>query len=354
MKPLPTASLQLEFGDLNGMLKTWARHVAEGMLFLPFPAPHPAPEYHLKFVVGGKVFSGQRARVLERVGPPSANAKGFWVEIEPGQALTDLVELHARKQRQGRAIPPPPGAPRIAPRFCTVLDVAFENLPELAAQYASDISRGGLFIRCASHPALRSQVELRLTLPNGQTLQVDAEVVHSTDAGVGVQFVDKAQLGPIATLLETFQQRRPKVLVVDDEAIWRSTLARALTQLGVEVQLAADGREGLVKLIDGFFDLDLAIIDLHMPNIDGRGLIERIRKNGGETGLKLFLFSAASREELEALGEPGLATAVFSKLDSFDQLIARIVYELPSAGLRPPPPPPTRPAADENAVHAPQ
>ena len=94
------------------------------------------------------------------------------------------------------------------------------------------------------------------------------------------------------------------------------------------MRLATDGKEGLLKLIEGYFDLDMVILDLHMPNIDGRGLIERVRTLGGDSALKLFLFSAAPREELDSLSEPGLATGVFSKLDSIDALVARIAKEL--------------------------
>ncbi len=236
---------------------------------------------------------------------PPRSPVGFWAHIEPGPAFSKPIDLHARKRKQSRAIAAPPGAPRQLPRFDTVLEVAFENLPSLAAQFASDTSRGGLFIRCETPPAMRSRVELRSTLPNAQTIRLDAEVVHCAPTGVGVQFSDPHQLGPIISLLEGSRQRRPKVLVVDDEAIWRSTL----TRLGVDVQLASDGRERLNKLIDGFFELDRAIIDLLMPNIDGRGLIERVRNNGGESALKLFLFSAASRAELDSLAATSLRSS---------------------------------------------
>ena len=126
------------------------------------------------------------------------------------------------------------------------------------------------------------------------------------------------------------------MLVVEDEAIWRSTLVRVLHSMDADVILAKDGREGLVKLIADYFDLDLVILDLHMPHLDGRGLIDRVRRLGGDTAFKIFLFSATSREELKALGEPGLATAVFSKLDPLDVLAAHLARELGRAW--PPPP----------------
>jgi CheY-like chemotaxis protein len=123
-------------------------------------------------------------------------------------------------------------------------------------------------------------------------------------------------------------ERHPRVLVIDDEPIWRSTLARVLRSLGAEVVLAQDGREGLRKLTDALFDIDFVVLDLHMPHIDGRGVLDRVRRLGKETGLRLFLFSAASREELESVAAQAFATAIFSKLDPIDSLTLRLAVEL--------------------------
>jgi CheY-like chemotaxis protein len=182
-------------------------------------------------------------------------------------------------------------------------------------------------------PPLREKLRLHLVLPNGEFLTLPAEVVHRVlsgpRVGVGLQFVDlKPNTFEAIEALLAQPVRRPRVLVVDDEAIWRSTLVRVLHSLDADVTLAKDGREGLVQLIDHYFELDLVILDLHMPHLDGRGLIDRVRRLGGDAAFKIFLFSAASRPELEALGEPGLATGVFSKLDPLDVLAAHLAREL--------------------------
>jgi CheY-like chemotaxis protein len=191
-----------------------------------------------------------------------------------------------------------------------------------------------MFVCCLNPPELRTKLGVKIVLPQGEELVVGAEVVHrilsGSRPGVGVQFTDTRPeaLAPIHALLAEYQRRKPRVLVVDDEAIWRSTLARVVQSLGCEVQLAADGHEGLIALIDGYFDLDLVILDLHMPHLDGKALLERIRRQGGDQALRVFLFSAASPDELNGLARPGLATGVFSKLDSIDVLTARLAKEL--------------------------
>jgi CheY-like chemotaxis protein len=326
------ALLQLQFRDEGELLETWARQIAEGALFIPSDRHALSDRYHLTLVIGSDRIDGVHARVIDR--PIPRGRMGFWLELEPSPAVLERLNLAGKRRRQGRALPQPDGVARAAPRYETLLEVRFSNVLQLAAQYASNISRGGMFIHCQPQPELRTRVNLELTLPDGDVVSVPAEVVHRVTtgalAGVGVSFLEThpEALAPVEALLQRYQARKPRVLVVDDEAIWRSTLSRALGHLGCEVRLASDGHEGLLALIDGYFDLDLVVLDLHMPNLDGRGLLERVRRLGGESSMKMVLFSAASHDELQALRDQKLATAVLSKLSPIDELVERLREEL--------------------------
>lgn len=335
------AHLRLRFGTLEALLAAWAHHVMDGALWVPDAYGAPVlPEVQLTLVAEATEYPGQRARVLERAAP--SGLAGFWLEVTPSPELLALVEKHARRGRQGRpAPPPPPGVSRGAQRYQAVLDVQFRNLEGLATEYATDISRGGMFVRCAPQPPMQTRIDVRLALPNGEQVQVPAvvsrRVTEGPHQGVGVSFLEErpAALAPIEALLKGFRERRPRVLVVDDEAIWRSTLSRALRDLGAEVLVAADGRDAMLELVDGFFELDLVILNLHMPDIDGRGLLARVRAHGGEWGLKLFLLSGAGPDELDELRHTGLADGVFSKVAPLEELLRRVAQEL---GLRAPKP----------------
>ena len=59
------------------------------------------------------------------------------------------------------------------------------------------------------------------------------------------------------------------ILVVDDEAIARSYMERALTQEGYEVILAENGEEALEKLRTANRKVDLIVTDLVMPGMGG-------------------------------------------------------------------------------------
>ena len=65
------------------------------------------------------------------------------------------------------------------------------------------------------------------------------------------------------------------ILAVDDSPSIRQLLSSTLTQYGYTVVEAEDGQDGLNKFADSQFDL--IITDLHMPNLDGIGLIHGVR-----------------------------------------------------------------------------
>jgi len=67
----------------------------------------------------------------------------------------------------------------------------------------------------------------------------------------------------------------PKVLVIDDEEIARISCQRVLKREGIEVRLAAGGREGLEMVVKN--PPDLALVDLKMPEMDGVEVVRRIQ-----------------------------------------------------------------------------
>jgi DNA-binding response OmpR family regulator len=67
-----------------------------------------------------------------------------------------------------------------------------------------------------------------------------------------------------------------RILVVDDEATLRATMADLLAKDGREIVTAASGEEALAYLEAGSFDL--LIVDLIMPGIDGLQVLDASKK----------------------------------------------------------------------------
>ena len=64
-----------------------------------------------------------------------------------------------------------------------------------------------------------------------------------------------------------------RVLVVDDEEHLRALLAKILTDAKLQVEVAADGEEGLAKFKASHFDLTL--LDLKLPKLDGMSVLRQ-------------------------------------------------------------------------------
>jgi DNA-binding response OmpR family regulator len=74
---------------------------------------------------------------------------------------------------------------------------------------------------------------------------------------------------------ETTPPKNVRVLFVDDEEPLRFIAAECLDMPGCTVETASDGLEAWAKLEAREFDV--LITDLDMPNLDGIGLIRRVR-----------------------------------------------------------------------------
>jgi CheY-like chemotaxis protein len=84
---------------------------------------------------------------------------------------------------------------------------------------------------------------------------------------------------------EPYEQRRSgryaataRILVVDDEVIVRSWIARLLQEEGYAVEVATDGAEALRMAHADPGSFDLVITDVRMPEMDGWQLGRRVRE----------------------------------------------------------------------------
>ncbi len=69
---------------------------------------------------------------------------------------------------------------------------------------------------------------------------------------------------------------KPRVLVIDDEDIVRTSCSRSLGPEGYEVKLAKNGLEGLNMIRSEKFDIVLT--DLKMPDMDGIEVLKKIKE----------------------------------------------------------------------------
>jgi DNA-binding response OmpR family regulator len=73
----------------------------------------------------------------------------------------------------------------------------------------------------------------------------------------------------------------PRILTVDDSRAIRMIVSKQLAPLGFEIGEAEDGNDGLKQLQGSKFDL--VILDVTMPNLDGPGMLAKMREGGDKT-----------------------------------------------------------------------
>ncbi|MEO7761406.1 MAG: GAF domain-containing protein, partial [Casimicrobiaceae bacterium] len=128
--------------------------------------------------------------------------------------------------------------------------------------------------------------------------------MHAESAGIGrgstFSFTIRAPLAELPAInRRSFSGAQPelrakRVLVVDDNATNRKVLTLQMARWGMQPQDTESPEEALRWLEKGE-RYDLAIIDMHMPDMDGLELARRLRKAAPE--MRMVLFSSLGRRE---------------------------------------------------------
>lgn len=99
-------------------------------------------------------------------------------------------------------------------------------------------------------------------------------------------------------------QDRLNILLVEDDASVRDSVAMVLRDEGHEVRTAADGREAIASFPP---DTDLVISDVNMPNVDGRQLLDWVRGHHPETEMVLLTGFGTIPKAVEAIKAGAMA-----------------------------------------------
>lgn len=93
----------------------------------------------------------------------------------------------------------------------------------------------------------------------------------------------------------TTPERRPLVLLVEDEVGTQDALATLLRMDGWDVDCAYDGEEALDRLTARV--PDVIVTDYMMPNMDGLAMVRRIKADPKLATIPVVLMSAASLKQ---------------------------------------------------------
>ena len=116
--------------------------------------------------------------------------------------------------------------------------------------------------------------------------------------------------------------RRPLVLVADDDPDIRSLVTLRLERSGYEVVAAGDGEQALAAALERA--PDLALLDVMMPKLDGYEVTERLRQEEATRHLPVILLTARVQETDIARGVEAGADDYVKKPFSTSELRDRV------------------------------
>ena len=123
-------------------------------------------------------------------------------------------------------------------------------------------------------------------------------------------------------LLERKKGLHRKVLIVDDEFIEREMLGAMLSDI-YEVAYAENGLAALDIINSEKMTLSLIILDLHMPELDGYGLLKIVRADSELRRIPIIVLTSEKDAEVESL-KLGAADFISKPYDAPDIVRARV------------------------------
>lgn len=114
--------------------------------------------------------------------------------------------------------------------------------------------------------------------------------------------------------------KKGKILIADDECVIRELLGDILEKQGYEVIQAKDGEEALELFFD-IDDVDLVILDILMPKINGWDVLIEIREY---SNVPIIMLTALGEYKDEVEGLTNGADDYIAKPFSYEVLIARV------------------------------
>ncbi len=98
---------------------------------------------------------------------------------------------------------------------------------------------------------------------------------------------------------ETMENQKIKILLIDDEEEFISTLAERLELRGYQCQTAGDGESGIQMIENERFDI--AILDLMMPGLNGLNTLRQIKEITKELPVILLTGHGSTKDGMEGM-----------------------------------------------------
>ncbi len=129
--------------------------------------------------------------------------------------------------------------------------------------------------------------------------------------------------------------RGMRVLLTDDNAINRQVIKLFLAPQGCDISEATNGKEALDKIASGEFDI--VLLDVHMPVMDGKEAIQRLRAIEKWKDLPVIALTAdamsGDREKYLSLGMTDYVSKPVDQRELLAKMYAVLKLDAPAADV---------------------
>jgi two-component system cell cycle response regulator len=122
----------------------------------------------------------------------------------------------------------------------------------------------------------------------------------------------------------------PAILTVDDSRAVRTIVGKQVKELGFDVLEAEDGIQGLEQLAQT--QVDLVLLDVTMPNMDGPTMLQKMREGGNQTPV-IMLTSESKRSIVAGAMKAGISDYILKpfKPEELRQKVLSVLQGEPGA-----------------------
>ncbi len=164
---------------------------------------------------------------------------------------------------------------------------------------------------------------------NSGSLLENGDPVLIVDVEDLVRSIDNVLMGRRLPRIEVdrpVEQRRRRILVVDDSITVRELERQLLQSRGFDVDVAVDGVDGWNAVRGTSYDL--IVTDVDMPRLDGIGLVSLIRSDASRRNVPIVIVSYKDRDEDRQRGIDAGANRYLTKSSFHDETFLNTIIEL--------------------------
>jgi CheY-like chemotaxis protein/signal transduction histidine kinase len=236
-----------------------------------------------------------------------------------GQVLVNLVGNAVKFTEEGEvAIKVEPGAPasdgmgpdqRPALHFMvsdTGIGIASEDQEKVFGKF---VQADGSITRRYGGTGLGLSISQSLVELMGGRMWLESELGKGSIFHVLIALPVVTETAPSAEAKPAVDMSSVSVLVVDDNVTNRFILHKTLSAWGLNVTEVSGGQEAL-RFLETTPDIQLIMLDYHMPDMDGLALARSIRQHMPQVQARLILLSSGGEIPEEKLSEADIATTI--------------------------------------------